>query len=40
MADMTISKDIIYVGASDKNINLFEGQYVLENGMAYNLNKR
>ena len=36
MADMTISKDIIYVGASDKNIKLFEGQYVLENGMAYN----
>ena len=36
MADMTISKDIIYVGASDKDINLFEGQYVLENGMAYN----
>ena len=36
MADMTIPKDIIYVGASDKNINLFEGQYVLENGMAYN----
>ena len=33
---MTISKDIIYIGASDKNINLFEGQYVLENGMAYN----
>ena len=36
MADMTISKDIIHIGASDKNINLFEGQYVLENGMAYN----
>ena len=36
MADMTISKDIIYVGASDKNIKLFEGQYVLKNGMAYN----
>ena len=36
MVDMTISEDIIYVGASDKNINLFEGQYVLENGMAYN----
>ena len=36
MADMTISKDIIYIGASDKDINLFEGQYVLENGMAYN----
>lgn len=36
MADVTISKDIIHIGASDKNINLFEGQYVLENGMAYN----
>ena len=36
MADITISKDIIYIGASDKDINLFEGQYVLENGMAYN----
>ena len=36
MADMTISKDIINIGASDKDINLFEGQYVLENGMAYN----
>ena len=33
---MTISKDIINIGASDKDINLFEGQYVLENGMAYN----
>ena len=33
---MAISKDIIYIGASDKDINLFEGQYVLENGMAYN----
>ena len=36
MADITISKDIIHIGASDKNINLFEGQYILENGMAYN----
>ena len=36
MADMTISKDIIHIGASDKEIDLFEGQYVLENGMAYN----
>ena len=36
MADMTISKDIIHIGASDKEIKLFEGQYVLENGMAYN----
>ena len=36
MTDMTISKDIIHIGASDKEIDLFEGQYVLENGMAYN----
>ena len=36
MADMTISKDIIHIGASDKELDLFEGQYVLENGMAYN----
>ena len=36
MSDMTISKDIIHIGASDKNIKIFESQYVLENGMSYN----
>ena len=36
MVDMTISKDIIHIGASDKNIKIFENQYVLENGMSYN----
>ena len=36
MTDMTISKDIIHIGASDKNIKIFENQYVLENGMSYN----
>ena len=36
MADMTISKDIIHIGASDKDIKIFENQYVLENGMSYN----
>ncbi len=36
MNNMTISKDIIYIGASDKNIKIFESQYVLENGMSYN----
>ena len=36
MIDMTISKDIIHVGASDKNLKLFESQYVLEKGMSYN----
>ena len=36
MADMTISKDIIHIGASDETIKIFENQYVLENGMSYN----
>ena len=36
MSDMTISKDIIHIGASDKDIKIFESQYVLENGMSYN----
>ncbi len=36
MSDMTISEDMIHIGASDKNIKIFENQYVLENGMSYN----
>ena len=36
MSDMTISKDIMHFGASDKELNLFEGQYNLKNGMSYN----
>ena len=36
MSDMTISKDIMHIGASDKELNLFEGQYNLKNGMSYN----
>ncbi len=36
MIDMKISKDITCIGANDKNIKLFEGQYVLKNGMSYN----
>ena len=36
MIDMNISKDIIHIGADDKDLKLFEGQYVLENGMSYN----
>ncbi len=31
-----ISKSIKYVGVNDHNIDLFEGQYVVPNGMAYN----
>ena len=33
---MTITKDIAYVGVNDHDIDLFEGQYIVENGMAYN----
>lgn len=34
--DTTISKDIIYIGADDKTIDLFESQYVVPNGISYN----
>ena len=33
---MKITNDIKYVGVNDHEIDLFEGQYVVENGMAYN----
>jgi len=33
---MTITKDIRYVGVNDHKVDLFEGQYVVPNGMAYN----
>ena len=33
---MTITKDIKYVGVNDKNIDLFEGQYKVPNGISYN----
>lgn len=33
---MKITNDILYVGVNDHNIDLFEGQYVVPNGMAYN----
>lgn len=31
-----ITNDIYYVGVDDKKIDLFEGQYIVPNGMAYN----
>ena len=31
-----ITKDIKYIGVNDHEIDLFEGQYTVENGMAYN----
>ena len=33
---MTISSTIKYIGVNDHDIDLFEGQYVVPNGMAYN----
>ena len=36
MKDVTISNDIIYIGADDKDIDLFEGQYIVPNGISYN----
>ena len=36
MKDTKITDSIIYIGADDKNIRLFESQYEVPNGMAYN----
>lgn len=33
---MEITKDILYVGVNDHEVDLFEGQYAVPNGMAYN----
>ena len=31
-----VTNDIYYVGVNDHQVDLFEGQYIVENGMAYN----
>ncbi len=33
---MEITKDIRYIGVNDHEVDLFEGQYIVENGMSYN----
>ena len=33
---MEITKDIVYIGVNDHKVDLFEGQYRVRNGMAYN----
>ena len=33
---MTITNDIKYIGVNDHEVDLFEGQYVVPNGIAYN----
>ena len=34
--DIKISDSIKYIGINDYDVDLFESQYMLENGMAYN----
>ncbi len=36
MSDTHFSENIIYIGADDKDLDLFESQYEVPNGMAYN----
>ena len=33
---MKVTDEIIYVGVNNHDIDLFEGQYIVPNGMAYN----
>ena len=34
--DVKISDSIVYIGVDDKDIDLFESQYVVPNGVSYN----
>ncbi len=34
--DINVTKDVRYIGVNDHEVDLFEGQYVVPNGMAYN----
>jgi len=36
MKDITITDSIKYIGADDKDIDLFESQYIVPNGISYN----
>ena len=36
MYDMKISDSVVYIGVNDKTIDLFESQYIIPNGIAYN----
>ena len=33
---MEIKKDVFYIGVNDRDLDLFEGQYAVPNGMSYN----
>ena len=36
MKDIKITDSILYVGVDDKDLDLFESQYVVPNGVSYN----
>lgn len=36
MKDVSITDSIVYIGADDKTIDLFESQYIVPNGVSYN----
>lgn len=36
MSNLSIAENIVYVGVDDKEIDLFESQYVVPNGVSYN----
>jgi len=36
MSEVTISKDIRYIGCNDYDLDLFESQYIIPNGVSYN----
>ncbi len=36
MSNITVSDSIRYIGADDLDIDLFESQYVVPNGISYN----
>ncbi|MCI8637703.1 MAG: MBL fold metallo-hydrolase [Coprococcus sp.] len=36
MSDVTISESVKYIGVDDATLDLFEGQYVVPNGISYN----
>ncbi len=36
MKDITVTDSILYIGADDRDLDLFESQYVVPNGVSYN----
>ena len=36
MKDVVISDAVKYIGADDKDLDLFESQYIIPNGVSYN----